>query len=126
MQNFDIKYLQSEGLHEVLSQGLAEIFSRKPDRPIEYLEKWLRNFNRLKKSKRKALQEKKNIENIRFKIEQKFYEDLKVKKARESLQVVQKRNSKKFEERIENVKFVEDVLDTTFCDDIKKVESILY
>jgi hypothetical protein len=121
MENFDIKYLQNEGLHEVLSQGLAEIFSRKPDRPIEYLERWLRNYNRLKKSKRKALEEKKNIDNIRFKIEQKFYEELKVKKIKESAKVIKKRKSKKFEERIENVTFVSDVLDNQLCDDIKKV-----
>ena len=121
MENFDIKYLQNEGLHEVLAEGLAEIFNKKPKFPIQYLEQWLRNFNQLKKSKRKALKERKKIENIRFRIEQKFYEDLKKKKKKETMNVIEKRKEKKFEERIENVKFVSDVLDTQFCDEIKRV-----
>lgn len=125
MENFDIKYLQNEGLHEVLAQGLADLFSKKPSNPVKYLENWLRNYNRLQKAKRQALQEKKNMSNIRFQIQQQFYEDLSLKKQRERDTVVERKKQKIFEERIENAYFVSDVLDSRFCDDTKKVNLLL-
>ena len=121
MENYDINYLQKEGLHEVLALGLAETFNKKPAKPISFLTDWLRNYHQLQKSKRKVLAERKEIDNIKFEIEQKFYEELREKKFGEAEKIKIKRFESRFDERMDKALFMEDVLDSEFCDELKTV-----
>jgi hypothetical protein len=67
------------------------------------------------------LEERKNIQNIRFQIEQKFYDELQAKKKGEQRKVEERKKERVFLERVENACFVHDILDSRFCDEVKTV-----
>ena len=39
-----IDYLKQDAIGDVLSQGIAEMYLEKPQFPIDYLAKWLLNY----------------------------------------------------------------------------------
>lgn len=41
----DMAYLKSERIGRVITRGLSELYRVKPQFPIEYLAKWLLNYN---------------------------------------------------------------------------------
>ncbi len=45
----DIKYLKDDKIGGVISKGLAETYLNKPNRPVEFLAKWLLNYVRNQK-----------------------------------------------------------------------------
>ena len=40
----DIDFLKQKEIGGVISKGLAEVYLKKPNRPVEYLAKWLLKF----------------------------------------------------------------------------------
>lgn len=121
MENYDLKYLENENLQDALSRGLAETFQKKPAYPIEFLANWLSNYNKLSRSKKRILEERKNLENIKFEIEQKFCQELESKKEKENKKADNLRKHRNFFERLENSEFMEDVIDSQFCEEFRRV-----
>ena len=70
----DINYLMTQPIGEILIKGLGQTFLKKPQFPIDFLGKWLLNYNASKQEEIKFKSFKRNIED--FKIE----EEMKAKK----------------------------------------------
>jgi len=45
----DINYLKEKNISTVVSKGFAELYLKQPDRPIEFLAKWLQNYSKNEK-----------------------------------------------------------------------------
>ena len=60
MFNQDIEYLKNAGLNKILSKGLAETYSNKPNYPIDFLANYLLKhieIEKLKETKKTEVQE---------------------------------------------------------------------
>jgi hypothetical protein len=45
--------LQRDDIGKTIAKGLANLYTRKPDRPIKYLAEWLKSFSQNKKEMQK-------------------------------------------------------------------------
>ena len=58
----EIKYLKEEKIGKVLIKGLTATYKEKPKFPVDFLAKWLLNYDKLQKNEIQALREIKLIE----------------------------------------------------------------
>ena len=40
-----LKYLQQDGIGKVIAQGLADVYTNKPETPVKYLAAWLKKYS---------------------------------------------------------------------------------
>ena len=40
-----LKYLQQDGIGKVIAQGLADVYTEKPETPVKYLAAWLKKYS---------------------------------------------------------------------------------
>lgn len=40
-----LKYLKQDGIGKVIAQGLADVYTSKPETPVKYLAAWLKKYS---------------------------------------------------------------------------------
>ena len=117
----DIEYLKKDKIGGVISKGLAETYLNNPDRPVEYLAKWLLNYV---KNEKENLSEKKRNEDFK-KLSEKILEQEKIKLKKEEENKKEQEKKVEFKnsiyKKVEKEEFVSDLLNKNFFEELKKI-----